>query len=70
MSQILGRELRAVNIDMDAAPVMDVDTNPDNPVIGEYESYVCRMLGERVPKTSISTSFRSCYACDSHPQGR
>eukprot|EP00240_Pyramimonas_obovata_P005076 CAMPEP_0118937618 /NCGR_PEP_ID=MMETSP1169-20130426/23279_1 /TAXON_ID=36882 /ORGANISM="Pyramimonas obovata, Strain CCMP722" /LENGTH=420 /DNA_ID=CAMNT_0006881301 /DNA_START=82 /DNA_END=1345 /DNA_ORIENTATION=- len=32
--KILGRELRAVNIDLDAAPVMDVDTNPDNPVIG------------------------------------
>lgn len=31
---ILGKELRAVNVDMDLAPVMDVDTNPANPVIG------------------------------------
>jgi beta-N-acetylhexosaminidase len=31
---LLGRELRAVNIDMDFAPVLDVDTNPANPVIG------------------------------------
>eukprot|EP00850_Spirogloea_muscicola_P017456 SM000150S01715 [mRNA] locus=s150:177537:178547:- [translate_table: standard] len=31
---VLGRELRAVNIDMDFAPVVDVDSNPANPVIG------------------------------------
>lgn len=31
---ILGRELRAVGIDMNLAPVLDVDTNPENPVIG------------------------------------
>jgi beta-N-acetylhexosaminidase len=33
IGRILGRELRAVNIDVDFAPVLDVDTNPDNPVI-------------------------------------
>lgn len=32
---LLGRELRAVGIDQDYAPVVDVDTNPDNPVIGD-----------------------------------
>jgi beta-N-acetylhexosaminidase len=31
----LGRELRAVGFDMDYAPVVDVDTNPENPVIGD-----------------------------------
>jgi beta-N-acetylhexosaminidase len=31
---LLGRELRAVGIDWDFAPVLDVDTNPNNPVIG------------------------------------
>jgi beta-N-acetylhexosaminidase len=31
----LGRELRAVGIDLDFAPVVDVDTNPANPVIGD-----------------------------------
>lgn len=31
---LLGRELRAVGFDMNYAPVLDVDTNPDNPVIG------------------------------------
>lgn len=32
---VLGRELRAVGIDATFAPVLDVDTNPNNPVIGE-----------------------------------
>lgn len=32
---VTARELRAVGIDMDFAPVVDVDTNPENPVIGE-----------------------------------
>ena len=33
VGRILARELRAVNFDMDLAPVVDVDTNPGNPVI-------------------------------------
>jgi beta-N-acetylhexosaminidase len=32
---LLGRELRAVGIDQDYAPVVDVDTNQANPVIGD-----------------------------------
>ncbi len=35
MGALLGRELRAVGIDQDFAPVVDVDTNPRNPVIGD-----------------------------------
>lgn len=31
----LGRQLRAIGINLDFAPVLDVDTNPDNPVIGD-----------------------------------
>jgi beta-N-acetylhexosaminidase len=31
---VIGRELSAVGIDLDFAPVLDVDTNPENPVIG------------------------------------
>jgi beta-N-acetylhexosaminidase len=31
----IGREVRAVNVDVDLAPALDVDTNPANPVIGE-----------------------------------
>ncbi len=32
---LIGRELRAIGIDQDYAPVVDVDTNPQNPVIGD-----------------------------------
>jgi beta-N-acetylhexosaminidase len=32
---LLGRQLRAVGIDQDYAPVVDVDSNPGNPVIGD-----------------------------------
>src|SRR4051794_27924283 len=31
VGRLLARELRAVNIDVDLAPVLDVDTNPANP---------------------------------------
>ncbi|HYP74622.1 MAG TPA: beta-N-acetylhexosaminidase [Polyangiaceae bacterium] len=31
---LIGRELRAVGFDLNYAPVLDIDTNPDNPVIG------------------------------------
>lgn len=31
----LARQLRAIGINMDFAPVLDVDTNPENPVIGD-----------------------------------
>ncbi|RKX81026.1 MAG: glycoside hydrolase [Spirochaetes bacterium] len=31
---VLGRELRAMGVNMDMAPVADVNTNPENPVIG------------------------------------
>lgn len=33
--RVLARELRAVNVDLDFAPVLDVDTNPKNPVIAD-----------------------------------
>jgi beta-N-acetylhexosaminidase len=35
VGRLLGRELRAANVDMDFAPVLDVDTNPANPVIAD-----------------------------------
>ncbi len=31
----MGRELRALGFDIDFAPVLDVHTNPDNPIIGD-----------------------------------
>jgi beta-N-acetylhexosaminidase len=35
IGRVMARELRAVNIDMNLAPVLDVDSNPANPVIGD-----------------------------------
>lgn len=34
-AKLLGRQLRALGFTMDFAPVLDVDTNPANPVIGD-----------------------------------
>jgi beta-N-acetylhexosaminidase len=34
LGALIGRELRAVGFDLNYAPVLDVDTNPNNPVIG------------------------------------
>ncbi|HEX6767555.1 MAG TPA: glycoside hydrolase family 3 N-terminal domain-containing protein, partial [Polyangiaceae bacterium] len=34
VGRVIAAELTAVGIDLDFAPVLDVDTNPDNPVIG------------------------------------
>ena len=33
--ELLGRQLRLLGFNLDFAPVLDVDTNPDNPVIGD-----------------------------------
>jgi beta-N-acetylhexosaminidase len=34
-ARVLGAQLRAIGFTMDFAPVLDVDTNPQNPVIGD-----------------------------------
>jgi len=34
LGRMIGRELRAVGVDVNYAPVLDVDTNPQNPIIG------------------------------------
>jgi beta-N-acetylhexosaminidase len=45
-ASVLGQQLRAIGINLDFAPVLDVDTNPENPVIGD------RAFG-RTPDTVI-----------------
>ena len=35
VAETLGRQLLAIGLNVDFAPVLDVDTNPDNPVIGD-----------------------------------
>ncbi|MCC7416019.1 MAG: beta-N-acetylhexosaminidase [Acidobacteria bacterium] len=45
-ARALASELRAVGITLDYAPVLDIHTNPDNPVIGD------RALGERAEQVA------------------
>lgn len=35
VGRVLGQQLRCLGLTMDFAPVVDVDTNPDNPIIGD-----------------------------------
>ncbi len=35
MGELLGREIHAVGFNVDCAPVLDVHSNPDNPIIGD-----------------------------------
>src|SRR5512135_748358 len=35
VGRVLGSELAALGFNLDFAPVLDVDSNPDNPVIGD-----------------------------------
>ncbi|MBB6729588.1 beta-N-acetylhexosaminidase [Cohnella zeiphila] len=35
MGKLIGRELKAIGVNLDFAPVLDVNSNPNNPVIGD-----------------------------------
>ena len=61
---LLGRELRAVGIDQDFAPVVDVDTNPANPVIGDRsfsrDAEVVARLGVALAQGIQSAGVAAC----------
>lgn len=54
IGQILGGELQALGFNMDYAPVLDINSNPDNPIIGDRafgaEVEVVRDLGVQTMK--------------------
>jgi beta-N-acetylhexosaminidase len=61
---VLAREVRAVGFDWDFAPVLDVDTNPDNPVIGDRsfsrESAKVAELGVALARAMEAEGVASC----------
>jgi beta-N-acetylhexosaminidase len=64
VGRAMGRELRALNFDMDFAPVMDVDTNPANPVIGDRslsaDAAVVGKLGAAIVEGIQSAGVAAC----------
>lgn len=64
VGRLLGRELGAVGIDVNFAPVVDVDTNPDNPVIGDRalssEAEVVAELGAALVQGLQSAGVAAC----------
>jgi beta-N-acetylhexosaminidase len=64
VGRVLARELRAVNIDLNFAPTLDVDTNPANPVIGDRSfgatSEVVSRMGTAVIRGMQETGVAAC----------
>jgi len=64
VGRLLAREVRAAGFDVDFAPVLDVDTNPHNPVIGDRslarEAQVVAKLGVALAKGIESEGVASC----------
>jgi len=62
--EILGKEVRALGFNVNCAPVLDVDSNPENPIIGErsFSSDPNRVghLGEAFIRGIESQSVLSC----------
>jgi beta-N-acetylhexosaminidase len=62
--RLLAYELRAVGLDWDFAPVLDVDTNPSNPVIGDRalhrEASEVARLGVALARGLESSGVASC----------
>jgi beta-N-acetylhexosaminidase len=64
IGKVIGEECRAVGFDLDFAPVLDVDTNPDNPVIGDRsfgsDPALCAAMGSAVARGIQSQGVAAC----------
>ncbi len=64
LGRVLASQLRAVGVDVDFAPVLDVDTNPRNPVIGSRslssDPQVVARLGVAIGKGLESAGVAAC----------
>ena len=66
----IAKELRAVGINMNMAPVLDVNSNPDNPVIGDraFGSF-SDVVGEMGLVTAAGLQDNKVVACGKHLPG-
>jgi beta-N-acetylhexosaminidase len=75
LGRIIARELREAGIDMNLSPVLDVDTNPANPVIGDRSFSDDPEIVTRLGKAMIDglqrgdVSFPGVMACGKHFPG-
>lgn len=64
VGRVLAFEVRALGFDLDFAPVLDVDTNPANPVIGDralhHEAHEVARLGVALAKGLEAGGVASC----------
>lgn len=64
LGRLVGRELRAVGIDVNYAPILDVDTNPNNPIIGNRsfsrDAHLVGQLGVALGEGLESAGVASC----------
>jgi len=70
VGRVLARELRAVNIDLNFAPTLDVDTNAANPVIGDRSFGATGELVSRMGRALIEgMQENGVAACGKHFPG-
>jgi len=68
--QAVARELRAVGFDIDFAPVADVDSNPQNPVIGDRSFGADpKIVGRMVKAVIDGLQSEGVWACAKHFPG-
>lgn len=67
---LLGQELRAVGIDVNYAPILDVDTNPKNPIIGNRSfSRDAELVGELGVAVGQGLQAAGVASCGKHFPG-
>jgi len=68
---LLGRQLAALGFSMDFAPVLDVNTNPQNPVIGDraFGSDAARVIAQGLAFAQGLEAPRGVLACGKHFPG-
>lgn len=70
VGRVLGEQLAAVGVNMDFAPVLDVDTNPDNPVIGDRSfSREPEEVARQAMAFAEGLMEGGCLACGKHFPG-